>query len=98
MCYTRHMYTIGAFPKRVGWFPRRCSAGIAKADGSAHLTVTNQRYSTDEDLAVVLGLAPPVNKKRCVVYCRVSRPTQKPDLVRASAHPGAVLHCSGTGR
>ena len=66
--------------------PRQCSDGTTKADGSAHRTVTNQRYYTDEDLAVVLGLVPPVNKKRYVVYCRVSRPAQQPDLVKQRQH------------
>ena len=72
MSYTRRRDTRGAFAKRGGDVPpRRCSDGTAKADGSAHRTVTNQRSSTDEDLAVVLGLAPPVNKQRSVVSGRV---------------------------
>ena len=59
------------FQNASGWFPKRYSAGIAKADGSAHRTVTNLRSSTEEDLAVVLGLEKQVNKKRGVVSGRV---------------------------
>src|SRR5262249_16734575 len=85
-------------PNSSGLFPRHCSAGTAKADEKAHCTLTNQRSSTEEDLAMVLGLIPPVNQKWCVVSGRVFSSAQKPDIVRASATPGAVLYCSGTGR
>src|SRR5215469_9499655 len=75
MCYTRPRDTRGAFPKRLGEIPRRCSARIAKADGSAHRTVTNQRSSTEEDLAMVLGLEKQVNKKRGVYHPQMTMST-----------------------
>ena len=75
------MYTIGEFAKRVGVVPKTLQRWDREGRLKAHRTVTNQRYYTDEDLAIVLGLEKPAKKKRCVVYCRVSSPAQKPDLV-----------------
>jgi predicted site-specific integrase-resolvase len=76
------MYTIGEFAKRIGVVPKTLQRWDREGRLKAHRTVTNQRYYTDEDLSLVLGLPTPANKKRCVVYCRVSRPAQKPDLVK----------------
>lgn len=81
MCYTTHMYTIGEFAKLVGVVPKTLQRWDREGRLKAHRTVTNQRYYTDEDLAIVLGLEKHTKKKRCVVYCRVSSPAQKPDLV-----------------
>jgi putative resolvase len=81
VCYTTHMYTIGEFAKQVGVVPKTLQRWDREGRLKAHRTVTNQRYYTDEDLAIVLGLEKHAKKKRCVVYCRVSSPAQKPDLV-----------------
>ena len=81
VCYTTHMYTIGEFAKRVGVVPKTLQRWDREGRLKAHRTVTNHRYYTDEDLAIVLGLEKPAKKKRCVVYCRVSSPAQKTDLV-----------------
>ena len=75
------MYTIGEFAKRVGVVPKTLQRWDREGRLKAHRTVTNHRYYTDEDLAIVLGLEKPAKKKRCVVYCRVSSPAQKTDLV-----------------
>jgi len=75
------MYTIGEFAKLVGVVPKTLQRWDREGRLKAHRTVTNQRYYTDEDLAIVLGLEKHAKKKRCVVYCRVSSPAQKPDLV-----------------
>jgi putative resolvase len=75
------MYTIGEFAKVVGVVPKTLQRWDREGRLKAHRTVTNQRYYTDEDVALVLGLDKPATKKRCVVYCRVSSPAQKPDLV-----------------
>jgi putative resolvase len=75
------MYTIGEFAKRVGVVPKTLQRWDREGRLKAHRTVTNQRYYTDEDVAIVLGLEKTAKKKRCVVYCRVSSPAQKPDLV-----------------
>jgi putative resolvase len=80
------MYTIGEFAKRVRVVPKTLQRWDREGRLKAHRTVTNQRYYTDEDLAIVLGLAKHVKKKRCVVYCRVSSPAQKPDLVNQRQH------------
>ena len=81
VCYTTHMYTIGEFAKLVGVVPKTLQRWDREGRLKAHRTVTNQRYYTDEDVAVVLGREKTAKKKRCVVYCRVSSPAQKPDLV-----------------
>lgn len=44
----------------------------------AKRTTTNQRYYDDQDLKQVLRL--PENRKKVIVYCRVSTAAQKPDL------------------
>ena len=75
------MYTIGEFAKLVGVVPKTLQRWDREGRLKSHRTVTNQRYYTDEDLAIVLGLEKQAKKKRCVVYCRVSSPAQKPDLV-----------------
>ena len=75
------MYTIGEFAKLVGVVPKTLQRWDREGRLKAHRTVTNQRYYTNEDLSVVLGREKPTTKKRCVVYCRVSSPAQKPDLV-----------------
>jgi predicted site-specific integrase-resolvase len=46
----------------------------------AKRTITNRRYYTDEDLAVVLRLPRVQKERRTVAYCRVSSQAQKPDL------------------
>ena len=75
------MYTIGEFAKLIGVVPKTLQRWDREGRLKAHRTVTNQRYYTDEDLSMVLGLPTPAKKKRCVVYCRVSSPAQKRDLV-----------------
>jgi predicted site-specific integrase-resolvase len=74
------MYTIGEFAKLAGVVPKTLQRWDREGRLKAHRTVTNQRYYTDEDLAIVLGLEKHAKKKRCVVYCRVSSPAQKRDL------------------
>ena len=71
MCYTRHRDTTGAFPKRVGVVPKTVQRWDREDRRKRASHGTNQRFCTDEDLAVVLGLAPPVNQKRGVVSGRV---------------------------
>jgi predicted site-specific integrase-resolvase len=75
------MYTIGEFAKRVGVVPKTLQRWDREGRLKAHRTVTNQRYYTDEDLTIVLGLEKDAKKKRSIVYCRVSSPAQKTDLV-----------------
>ncbi len=75
------MYTIGEFAKLIGVVPKTLQRWDREGRLKAHRTVTNQRYYTDEELSMVLGLPTPAKKKRCVVYCRVSSPAQKRDLV-----------------
>ncbi len=75
------MYTIGEFAKLIGVVPKTLQRWDREGRLKAHRTVTNQRYYTDEDLSMVLGLPTPAKKKRCVVYCRVASPAQKRDLV-----------------
>lgn len=80
------MYTIGEFAKLVGVVPKTLQRWDREGRLKAHRTVTNQRYYTDEDVALVLGREKTARKKRCVVYCRVSSPAQKPDLVKQRQH------------
>jgi predicted site-specific integrase-resolvase len=47
----------------------------------AKRTITNRRYYTDDDVAAALRLPRVQKDRRTVVYCRVSRQAQKPDLV-----------------
>lgn len=56
-------------------------------------TVTNRRYYTQEQLRAFLQM--PVQKRRIVVYCRVSSQAQRPDL----KNQRKVLEdfCSNTG-
>ncbi len=89
------MYTIGEFAKRVGGAVHTLQRWDREGRLRAHRAVNNRRYYTDEDLVVALGLEVPATKKRCVVYCRVSRPAHKPDL----HHQRVVLEqfCSARG-
>lgn len=80
------MYTLGEFAKLVGVDPKTLQRWDREGRLKAHRTVTNQRYYTDEDLTLVLGLEKSAQKKRCVVYCRVSSPAQKPDLMNQRHH------------
>ncbi|GLV54093.1 hypothetical protein KDH_09420 [Dictyobacter sp. S3.2.2.5] len=86
MCYTTHMYTTGEFAKRIGVVPKTLQRWDREGRLKAHRTVTNQRYYTDEDLSMVLGLEKTTKKKRCVAYCRVSSSAQKPDLLKQRHH------------
>ena len=74
------MYTIGEFAKRVGVAVHTLQRWDREGRLKAHRTINNRRYYTDEDLALALGRETLVAKKRCVVYCRVSSSSQKPDL------------------
>ena len=80
------MYTLGEFAKLVGVVPKTLQRWDREGRLKAHRTVTNQRYFTDEDLTLVLGLEKSPQKKRCLVYCRVSSPAQKPDLINQRHH------------
>ncbi|WP_126602565.1 IS607 family transposase [Dictyobacter aurantiacus] len=80
------MYTLGEFAKLVGVVPKTLQRWDREGRLKAHRTVTNQRYFTDEDLTLVLGLEKSPQKKRCLVYCRVSSPAQKPDLMNQRHH------------
>jgi putative resolvase len=74
------MYTIGEFAKLAGVGVRTLQRWDREGRLKAHRTLTNRRYYTDDDLAVVLGREVPVAAQRCVAYCRVSSAAQKPDL------------------
>ena len=76
------MYTIGEFAKRVGVAVHTLQRWDREGRLKAHRTINNRRYYTDEDLAIALGRETLVAKKRCVVYCRVSSTSQKPDLAK----------------
>jgi putative resolvase len=75
------MYTIGEFAKRVGVAVQTIQRWDREGRLTAHRTLNNRRYYTDEDIQTVLGVAPPPEEYRqTVVYCRVSSHAQKPDL------------------
>ena len=75
------MYTIGAFAKRVGVAVQTIQCWDREGRLTAHRTLNNRRYYTDEDIQTVLGLPPAVDEERhTIVYCRVSSQAQKPDL------------------
>lgn len=80
------MYTIGMFAKRVGVAVHTVQRWDREGRLKARRTLSNRRYYTEEDVVAVLG---PLghhgddmvqNQRRCVAYCRVSSPAQKPDL------------------
>ena len=89
------MYTIGEFAKRVGVTVHTLQRWDREGRLKARRAVNNRRYYRDDDLAIALGLEKPEIKKRCVAYCRVSSPTQKPDL--ANQRHTLEQFCSARG-
>jgi putative resolvase len=89
------MYTIGEFAKQVGVAVHTLQRWDREGRLRPKRTLSNRRYYTDEDVAAVLGNAPPERQKQTVVYLRVSSPNQKPDL----ANQRQVLEqfCSARG-
>jgi putative resolvase len=74
------MYTIGEFAKRVGVTVHTLQRWDREGRLKARRAVNNRRYYLDGDLAIALGQQKPEIQKRCVAYCRVSSPRQRPDL------------------
>jgi putative resolvase len=89
------MYTIGEFAKRVGVTVHTLQRWDCEGRLKARRAVNNRRYYTDDDLALALGQQKPETKKRCVAYCRVSSPAQKPDL--ANQRQTLEQFCSARG-
>src|SRR5215469_14386456 len=75
------MYTVGEFAKRVGVAVKTLQKWDREGRLTAHRTLNNRRYYTDDDMALVLGSAVPHSQKRVIAYCRVSSAAQKPDLL-----------------
>jgi excisionase family DNA binding protein len=76
------MYTIGEFAQRVGVAVKTLQKWDREGRLPAHRTLNQRRYYTDDDLAVVLGIDQPRHPRRTIVYCRVSSPAQKADLLK----------------
>lgn len=89
------MYTIGEFAKRVGVTVHTLQRWDREGRLKARRAVNNRRYYTDNDLAIALGQQKLETKKRCVAYCRVSGPAQKPDL--ANQRQTLEQFCSARG-
>jgi putative resolvase len=75
------MYTVGEFAQRVGVAVKTLQKWDREGRLTAHRTLNNRRYYTDDDMALVLGSAVPHSQKRVIAYCRVSSAAQKPDLL-----------------
>ena len=74
-------YRIGQFAKRIGKDPstlRRWDKEGGRLP--AKRTASGQRYYTEDDVYVALGLETPPEKTKTVVYCRVSSRSQADDL------------------
>lgn len=77
------MYTIGEFAKRIGVAVHTIQRWDREGRLPARRTLTNRRYYTEEDVATALGHSHESrveHHRQCVVYCRVSSVSQKPDL------------------
>src|SRR5579883_3168790 len=75
------MYKPSAFAKRVGVSVKTLQKWDRIGVLPAKRTLTNQRYYTDEDIAVALRQTPVPRVRKTVGYCRVSSQAQKPDLM-----------------
>ena len=75
------MYTVSEFAKKVGVTVHTVQRWDRDGKLTARRTHTNRRYYTDEDVAHVLVSVLPPPTRRTVAYCRVSRQSQKADLV-----------------
>ena len=75
------MYTVGEFAQRVGVAVKTLQKWDREGRLTAHRTLNNRRYYTDDDLALALGSEVPHPQKRVVAYCRVSSAAQRPDLI-----------------
>src|SRR5258706_1802078 len=81
------MYTPAQFAKRINVSVKTIQKWDRLGILPAKRTITNRRYSTDDDLATALRLPRVPKERRTVAYCRVSSQAQKPDL----AHQRHVL-------
>jgi predicted site-specific integrase-resolvase len=75
------MYTPAQFAKRITVSVKTIQKWDRLGILPAKRTITNRRYYTDDDVAAALRLPRVQKDRRTVVYCRVSRQAQKPDLV-----------------
>jgi DNA-binding transcriptional MerR regulator len=75
------VYRIGEFAARVGRTASTVRRWEAEGRITAKRTASGQRYFTEDDVREALR-APGVDpsERETVVYCRVSSPSQKPDL------------------
>ena len=91
------MYTISEFAEKIGVSVHTLQRWDREGRLIAKRTHTNRRYYTDADLDYVLGGASHISQSshRVVVYCRVSSPSQKPDLV--NQRHLLELFCAGRG-
>jgi predicted site-specific integrase-resolvase len=75
------MYTVSDFAARVGVTVHTLQRWDREGRLTAKRTVSNRRYYTEEDVAKALGIEQPVAHRKTIVYCRVSSPAQKADLI-----------------
>jgi putative resolvase len=73
-------YKINEFAKLVGVSAHTVRRWEKEGRLTVARTLTNQRYFTDQDVQRVLRLRLESKPKQCVIYCRVSSPSQKDDL------------------
>lgn len=75
------MYRIGEFAKRIGRSAPTVRRWEREGRITAKRTASGQRYFTDSDVRQVLQPGFDEAARKTVVYCRVSSPGQKDDLV-----------------
>ncbi len=88
-------YRISEFAKKIGKTPDTLRRWDRTGRLPAKRTASGQRYYTERDVYLALGLEPPEAKKKIVVYCRVSSRSQKDDL--ESQTKALELFCAGAG-
>lgn len=95
LCIVASVYRISEFAKRVGRSASTVRRWEREGRITANRTATGQRYFTDSDVRQVLQPGFDEAARRTVVYCRVSSPSQKGDLV---SQVGAMEEfCRGRG-
>lgn len=89
------MYKPSEFAKLLGISVKTLQRWDTEGKLPAKRTLSNHRYYTRSDLSVAQGLTPPVEKKKVVVYCRVSSNAQKPELLNQIA--AMETYCLASG-
>jgi predicted site-specific integrase-resolvase len=74
-------YNVSELSKLVGISVKTLQRWDREGKLVANRTPTNRRVYADEHLAKVTGLLHQKAERNTIVYARVSRPSQKPDLV-----------------